>query len=102
MGHFCRYLVCQQLRQQRRSTLAAVTARNNATILEVFGDTAKPWTISEVKTKYELMGDHFRLLIFSIDRNIYRLQSLQLVSFNGFDSKGNAHINKRDTIYRAL
>ena len=50
--------------------------------------------------KYELMGNRFNLLIFSVDREQYRLQKLQLLSFDSITNKGYAHISNRVTIYR--
>lgn len=73
---------------------------NNETCIEVFGDTSKPWTTNEVRMKYELMGNRFNLLIFSVDREQYRLQKLQLLSFDSITNKGYAHISNRVTIYR--
>ena len=74
---------------------------NNEVYIEVFRDTAKPCSTEEVKMKYDLMRDRFRLLIFSVDTKIYRLKKLQLLSFDGFDQKGNVQISKRETIYEA-
>ena len=70
-------------------------------LIEVFGDTAQPCTTDEVKTKLALMGDRFRLLIFSVDKKTYTLSELRLLSLDGFDEKGNAKVSKRDTLYKA-
>ena len=72
---------------------------NNEIYIDVYGDTSKPWTTDEVKMKYRFLGNRFHLLIFSIDRARYSLVKLQLLSFDGYDGKGNVHISRRETIY---
>lgn len=73
---------------------------NDEIMIEVFGDTAKPWTTDEVKAKLSLMGEKFKLLTFSINKDTYTLSKLQLLSMDGFDDKGNANVSDRVTLYK--
>ena len=74
---------------------------NGEMMIEVFGDTSKPCTTDEVKAKLELLGNRFKLLIFSVDKETYILSKLQLLSLDGFDEKGNARVSNRETLYEA-
>ncbi len=73
---------------------------NDEMLIEVFGDTARPQTIEEVKTKMRLFGEKFRLLIFSIDKRSYVLTQLQLWKLE-FDAKGDARVTDKEVLYEA-
>ena len=75
---------------------------NDGTMIEVFGDSSKPLSTNEVKTKLRLMGDKLHLLIFSVDKEKYILTKLQLLSLSGFDEEtGDVLVNERETLYEA-
>ena len=72
---------------------------NDGMLIEVFGDSAKPLTINEVKTKLRLLGDRLHLLIFSVDKEEYVLSKLQLWSLDGFNENGNVRVTNKENLY---
>lgn len=73
---------------------------NDEMLIEVFGDTSKPCTTEQVKTKLKLLGNRLHLLIFSVNQDYFTLSKLQLLSLNGYDDNGNAKVADRKTLYK--
>ena len=97
--HTIENLEIQKVKYGEPKTLYLPELFDEEQMIEVFSDSARPCETKEVKTKLKLLNEKFKLLIFSVDKKTLTLRRLQLWTLQGFDTKGNALIKCKETVY---
>ncbi len=65
---------------------------NRDAIIQFYSVTADPFGSNEVKNKIIANGNRFQIIQFEVTNDVYQLQSLVQLSFDGFTNKGRANV----------
>ncbi len=72
---------------------------NSKVLIQIYSDTADFCNTLEVQNKIRAYGSKFEIIQFYINKQTYKLERLDQISFDGFTDKGRAKIGEKRIIY---